>query len=345
VNPPSLIEAFKITKTFRIRRGPFAKKEAIKAVDEVSLRIGEGENLTIVGESGCGKTTLGRLTLGLIKPSSGRIHFEGKDIWKMNKKEFSYFRRNAQLIHQDPYSTLNPVRTIHQALAPPILHHKVVSSKDEAYREAARLLSIVGLNPPADFLERHPSRMSGGQMQRAATARTISISPKYIMADEVVSMLDASLRLGVVDLLLNLQKELKISFMFITHDLGIARYFTKKGGGRIGIMYLGKIVEIGEGETVIQRPLHPYTYTLIAATPIPDPQLTRKREIPPLKSLEIPKLTEVPPGCGFHTRCPYSKKICEKKVPELREVHSRRVACHYAEDFAKGHSDLPSHGL
>ena len=333
VNQSALIEALNITKTFGIRGGALTKKEWVRAVDEVSLQIGEGRNLAIVGESGCGKSTLGRLTLGLLKPSSGRIYFQGKDIWKMSKKEFNYFRRNAQIIQQDPYSTLNPVRTILQALAPPLLQHRVVENSDEAYQEAARLLSTVGLNPPADFLARHPSRMSGGQMQRVAISRAISITPKYIMADEVVSMLDASLRLGAVDLLLDLQKRLKISFMFITHDLAIARYFTVKGGGRIGVMYLGKIVEIGEGQAVIRRPAHPYTETLVAATPIPDPELTRKREIPPLKSLEIPRLTEVPPGCRFHTRCPYSEKICEQKVPELRELRSRKVACHFAERF------------
>ncbi len=329
----ALIEALNVTKTFEIRGGAFKEKKWIKAVDEVYLQVEEGGNLALVGESGCGKSTLGRLTLGLLRPSSGRICFQGKDIWKMGRKEFDYFRRNAQIIHQDPYSTLNPVRKIYNALAPPLLRHKVVRNREEAYQEAGRLLSTVGLNPPTDFLERYPSRMSGGQMQRVAIARAISISPKYVMADEVVSMLDASLRLSVVDLLLDLQKELKMSYMFISHDLGICRYFTMRGGGKMAVMYLGKIVEIGEGDAVIQRPGHPYTQTLVAATPIPDPQLTRKREIPPLKSMEIPKLTEVPPGCAFHTRCPYSEKICEEKVPELREVRSRKVACHFAEKF------------
>ena len=330
---PALIEAMDVTKTFRIRGKSLGGKRWIKAVDEVSLRIEEGENLTIVGESGCGKSTLGRLTLGLLRPSFGRILFQGEDIWKMSKKEFNHFRRNAQIIHQDPYSTLNPVRTIYQSLSPPLLQHKVAKDDEEAQEEASRLLSTVGLNPPTDFLERHPSRMSGGQMQRVAIARAISINPKYIMADEAVSMLDASLRLGVVDLLLNLQKDIEMSYVFITHDLGIARYFAMKGGGKMAVMYLGKIVEIGEGEILIQQPLHPYTQILIEATPIPDPELTRKREIPPLRSLEIPKLTEVPPGCRFHTRCPHSQKICEEKVPELREVFSRNVACHFAETF------------
>jgi len=251
----------------------------------------------------------------------------------MSRKEFREFRRNAQIIHQDPYSTLNPVRTIHQSLAPPLLHHRIARSKEEAIEIEKKLLLKVGLNPPEDFLNRYPSRMSGGQMQRVAIARAISIYPKFIMADEVTSMLDASLRLGIIDLMLDLQREFKTSYLFITHDLAIARYFTLKGGGEIGVMYLGRIVEVGGGEEIVQHPIHPYTQALVSSTPIPDPELTRKRGIPPLKSLELPKPTEIPPGCAFHTRCPYSEKICEEKVPEMRILGSRKVACHFAERF------------
>ncbi|KYH42176.1 MAG: peptide ABC transporter ATPase [Candidatus Bathyarchaeota archaeon B26-2] len=331
-NSDALIEAQNLSKIFEVRTGLF-KKGFIKAVNDVSLAIREKRNFTIVGESGCGKSTLGRLMLGLLKPSSGRILFEGKDIWKMSRKEFREFRRNAQIIHQDPYSTLNPVRTIHQSLAPPLLHHRIARSKEEAIEIEKKLLLKVGLNPPEDFLNRYPSRMSGGQMQRVAIARAISIYPKFIMADEVTSMLDASLRLGIIDLMLDLQREFKTSYLFITHDLAIARYFTLKGGGEIGVMYLGRIVEVGGGEEIVQHPIHPYTQALVSSTPIPDPELTRKRGIPPLKSLELPKPTEIPPGCAFHTRCPYSEKICEEKVPEMRILGSRKVACHFAERF------------
>lgn len=332
-NSNILIEAQNLSKIFEVRTGLLTKKGFIKAVNDVSLEIEKKRNFTIVGESGCGKSTLGRLMLGLLKPSSGKILFEGKDIWKMSRKEFREFRRNAQIIHQDPYSTLNPVRTIHQSLAPPLLHHRIARSKEEAIEMEKKLLLKVGLNPPEDFLNRYPSRMSGGQMQRVAIARAISIYPKFIMADEVTSMLDASLRLGIIDLMLDLQREFKTSYLFITHDLAIARYFTLKGGGEIGVMYLGRIVEIGGGEEIIQHPIHPYTQALVTSTPIPDPELTRKRGIPPLKSLELPKPTEIPPGCAFHTRCPYSEKICEEKVPEMKIFGSRKVACHFAERF------------
>jgi len=273
MNDDNLIEARNISKIFEVRGGLFSKKGMIKAVNNVSLQIKRKRNFTIVGESGCGKSTLGRLMLGLIKPSSGRILFEGKDIWKMSRKEFREFRRNAQIIHQDPYSTLNPVRTIHQSLAPPLLRHHIAKNKEEALQIEKNLLLKVGLNPPEDFLNRYPSRMSGGQMQRVAIARAISIRPKFVMADEVTSMLDASLRLDIIDLMLDLQREFKTSYLFITHDLAIARYFTLKGGGEIGVMYLGKIVEISGGEDLVQHPIHPYTQALVASTPIPDPDI------------------------------------------------------------------------
>jgi len=324
-----LIRVENLTRVFRIRG-----KKFIKAVDNVNLNIEEGKNLVLVGESGCGKSTLGKLTLGLIRPTSGHIYFMGKDIWKMTKKEFNEFRRNAQIVHQDPYSALNPVRTIFDSLSAPLLHYKIAKNKKEAYEKAAELLELVGLVPPWDFLNRYPSRMSGGQLQRVAIARAISVRPKYIVADEAVSMLDASLRLGIVDLFLDLQKKLGMSYLFITHDFGIARYFVLKGGGSMAVMYLGSIVEIGVGDSIIKNPLHPYTQVLIAVTPVPDPEVARRRELPKLRSLEVPRLTEAPPGCKFHTRCPYARDKCEKVVPELREVKGRLVACHFAEEFA-----------
>jgi len=323
-----LIKVENLTRIFRV-----GSKRFIKAVDGVSLDIQKGKNLVLVGESGCGKSTLGKLTLGLIKPTSGHVYFMGKDIWKMSKREFAEFRRNAQIVHQDPYSALNPVRTVFDSLSAPLLHYKVAKSKKEAYEKAAELLELVGLIPPSDFLDRYPSRMSGGQLQRVAIARAISVNPKYIVADEAVSMLDASLRLGIVDLFLDLQKKFGMSYLFITHDFGIARYFILKSGGSMAVMYLGSIVEIGVGDSIIKSPLHPYTQVLIAVTPVPDPKIARERELPKLRSLEVPRLTEVPPGCKFHTRCPYARDRCEKEVPRLREVKGRLVACHFAEEF------------
>ncbi|MEM3748038.1 MAG: dipeptide/oligopeptide/nickel ABC transporter ATP-binding protein, partial [Thermoproteota archaeon] len=219
-----LLQVVKVTKNF-VKGGLFSPRKAVRAVDNVSLEIGMVENVALVGESGCGKSTLGKLTLGLLKPDSGTILFEGKDIWSLRKEEFAKFRRNAQIIHQDPYTSLNPVRTIFQSLAPPLIRNKEVPNGKAAYERLKEVLTMVGLTPPEDFLNRYPARMSGGQMQRIILARAVSLRPKFIVADEAVSMLDASLRLGAVDLMLELQKKFGMSYLFITHDLGIARYF------------------------------------------------------------------------------------------------------------------------
>lgn len=327
-----LLKIINVTKEF-VKGGLFSSKKAVRAVDSVSLEIGRVENVALVGESGCGKSTLGKLTLGLLKPDSGQILFEGRDIWTLKKEEFSNFRRNAQIIHQDPYTSLNPVRTIFQSLAPPLIRNKEVPDSKAAYERLRELLTMVGLTPPEDFLNRYPARMSGGQMQRIILARAVSLRPKYVVADEAVSMLDASLRLGAVDLMLELQKKFRVSYLFITHDLGIARYFILKGRGKIAMMYLGSIVEAGEGDSVIQRPIHPYTRVMMTAISVPDPKLTRSRPLPSLRSLDVPRLEQVPSGCKFHPRCPYAEKICEEKVPELRAFDSRLVACHFAERF------------
>lgn len=320
-----LMRVEKVSKIFSVS-GMFRTKSYIKAVDNVSLELCENEILALVGESGCGKSTLGRLMLALLKPSSGHIYYDGKDIWNLNKKEFKEFRKNAQLIPQDPYSTLNPMKKVISALMPPLLHYKIARNRREARKIAAELLTMVGLYPPEDFFNRFPCRLSGGQLQRISIARAISVNPKFIVADEAVSMLDASLRIEILNLLLDLKEKLKTAYLFITHDFAIARYFARNG--RIAVMYLGNIVEIGKTEDVIQRPIHPYSQALLMAVPIPDPKIARSRGLPKLKSLEIPSLINPPPGCKFNTRCPYAEKICLEKAPELREVKGRLVACH-----------------
>jgi len=315
------------TRLFRTGGGLFAEKKYICAVDNVFFSLEEGDTLALVGESGCGKSTLGRLTLALLKPTSGQILYKGKDVWGMNKNEFKEFRRNAQIVHQDPYDTLNPMRTIFQSLAPPLSHYKIARNRQEIRGKTEELLELVGLIPPDDFLRRHPSRLSGGQMQRIAIARAISVNPKFLVADEAVSMVDASLRIEVLDLLFDLKKRFGMTCLFITHDFGVARYFAKHG--RVMIMYLGSIVEVGPTDDVILEPMHPYTKTLIASVPVPDPKLTRSKGLPPLRSLEVPSLTQVPPGCKFNPRCPYAEKTCADKVPELKAVSKERfVACH-----------------
>jgi len=316
-----------LTRLFGAGGGLFRERKFICAVDGVSFSMEEGDTLALVGESGCGKSTLGRLTLALLRPTGGRILYRGRDVWSMNRNEFKEFRRNAQIVHQDPYDTLNPMRTIFQSLAPPLNHYEIVHNGQELRKKSAELLELVGLVPPDDFLRRHPSRLSGGQMQRIAIARAISVNPKFLVADEAVSMLDASLRIEVLDLLLDLKNRFGMTCLFITHDFGVARYFAKRG--RVMIMYLGSIVEVGSTDDVILDPVHPYTKTLIACVPVPDPKLTRRKGLPPLRSLEVPSLTQVPPGCKFHPRCPYAEKICVEKVPELKTIGKERfVACH-----------------
>jgi oligopeptide/dipeptide ABC transporter ATP-binding protein len=316
-----------VTMLFQIGGSLFGEKKHICAVDNVSFTIEKGDSISLIGESGCGKTTLGKLTLALLKPSSGRILFEGKDVWTMSKTEFRDFRKNAQIVHQDPYDSLNPMRNIFQSLSPPIIHHKIARGRQEVREKVAELLESVGLVPPEDFMYRYPSRMSGGQLQRISIARAISVNPKFLLADEAVSMIDASLRIEILDILINLEKKLDMACLLITHDFGAARYFAKNG--KAIIMYLGSIVEIGPTDDIILEPLHPYTKTLLASVPVPDPKLTRSRGLPPLRSLEVPSLTQVPSGCKFHPRCPDSKKECAEKVPELKNVGKGRfVACH-----------------
>lgn len=319
-----MISAKDLTRTFEVGGGLFVRRKQICAVDSVSFSIGEGDTVALVGESGCGKSTLGRLMIGLLKPTSGQVLYEGRDIWSMNKDEMKAFRRNSQIVHQNPYDTLNPVRTLEQSLSAPLLHYKITGRKD-VKKKVSELLSMVGLLPPEHFLDRYSARLSGGQMQRAAIARAVSINPKFIVADEAISMLDASLRIALLDILLELKRRQEMSCLFITHDFSTTRYFAM--GGRVIVMYLGSIVEMGEMEEVLQKPLHPYTKMLISSVPIPDPKLTRQRKIPPLRSLDVPSLTEVPSGCKFRTRCPYAESVCTEK-PEMTKIKRRLVACH-----------------
>jgi oligopeptide/dipeptide ABC transporter ATP-binding protein len=322
----TLLETKNVTKIFEVKTK--TKKEKLVAVENVSINIEKGRDLVIVGESGSGKSTLGKIVLGLMKPDFGTVLYKGKDIWKMTKEEWKNFRRNAQIIHQDPYSSLNPMRTIFQTLSPPLIQYNLAKSSQDVQKRVSELLSLVGLVPPSDFMNRYPSRMSGGQMQRVAIARAISINPELIVADEAVSMLDASLRVEIVDLLLNLKNKLGTSFLFITHDFGIARYFIKKGGGKVAVMYLGNIVELGEGDSVIQKPMHPYTKALIASVPIPDPVKAKASEVPSLRSLDLTQPRINFKGCKFASRCSYVREICSNEAPLLRLVDDREVACH-----------------
>ncbi len=324
-----LIEVKELKVYFPVRRGFFGKIGYVKAVDGVDLVIDKGDIVTLVGESGCGKTTLGKAIAGLVKPTSGSILYKGKDIARLSKNEYMEYRRSVQIVHQDPFSSLNPTKTVFQTLSVALKRWGIAKRRNELIEKVSELLEMVGLTPPEDFLNKYPHQLSGGQRQRVVIARAISVKPELIVADEPITMIDVSLRIGILDLMLDLQKKLGTAYLFITHDFGAARYFTAKGGGVIAVMYLGNIVEMGPAEEVIHNPLHPYTKVLMSAVPVPDPELSRKKKPIKLRSLDIPSPLNPPPGCKFHTRCPYAFDKCGRDIPKLVEVKKNHwVACH-----------------
>jgi len=328
-----IIELKDVNMTFK--RGWLMRRAQVQAVVKASLNIKEGEILALVGESGCGKTTLGKIMAGLLRPTSGQVLYKGKDIWKMSRGEFQEYRRNAQIVHQDSYAALNPVRTIYQSLSAPFLHYHSAKNRREAREKVAELLELMGLTPPEEFLDKYPHQLSGGQRQRVVLARAVSLRPKLIVADEPVSMIDVSLRLSILDLMHRLNEEFGIAFLYITHDLATARYFVK--GGRIAVMYLGQLVETGKLGQVLEKPRHPYLQALLSAVPVPDPRKAREKRPLPLRSLELPDPTNPPSGCRFHPRCPYAEEICAQEIPALRPLDGRFIACHLAERIPEWH--------
>jgi len=319
-----LIELDAVTRTFST---PFGE---VTAVDRVSLGFDAAEVLCIVGESGCGKTTTGRLLAGLIRPSNGTLRYKGTDVWLKKGADLREFRKAVQLVHQDPYASLNPTRTVAQTLMAPLLHHKRVSGNRAATAAATELLERVGLAPARDFLEKYPHQLSGGQRQRVSIARALSVEPRVIVADEAVSMVDVSIRISLLNLLLSLRREFGVTIVLITHDLAVARYFGRDG--RIAVMYLGRVVELGPSETLVVDPAHPYAEALIAAIPEADPTTTRTKERIVLRSADVPSLLELPTGCTFHPRCPrFEAGLCDVVRPDLLAIPGdREVACHVA---------------
>ena len=320
-----------INMYFKKRTSIFAKPTNAGAIVDVSVDINQGEIVALVGESGCGKTTMGKVICGLLKPTSGTVYFKGQDISKMDKKSYKEFREGVQLVQQDSYAALNSARTIYQSLAEPLISKKLVKNHKEARARVSELLKTVSLNPPEQFLQKYPHQLSGGQRQRILMARAISMNPKVIVADEPISMIDVSLRISILKLMADLNKNLGIAFVYITHDLATARYIAQNG--KIAVMYLGKIVETGDVNLVIENARHPYLQALLSAVPIPDPTIAKLGKKLPLKSLDMPSITNPPKGCRFNPRCIYATEVCEKEEPKLVSCGQEFVACHNVEEI------------
>lgn len=307
---------------FRVRKG-FFNTEVVRAVDGIDLRLGPGEVVAVVGESGSGKTTLGRVSLGLVAPTAGRVLFDNRDITTLPVRGRKAFRRRAQAIFQDPFASIDPYMTIYDSVVEPLVIH-AIGSEDEQRQRVYQALRDVRLTPAPEMAEKYPHLLSGGQRQRVGIARALILQPDYIVADEPVSMVDASSRAELLALLRNLRDRFQIAFLYITHDIATARHFAP----RIVVMYLGRIVESGPVADVIDNPLHPYTQALIAAVPEPDPT-NRLHERPSLPG-EPPSPIHVPAGCSFHPRCPeYMPGVCELASPQLSEIEPDHfVACY-----------------
>jgi peptide/nickel transport system ATP-binding protein len=306
----ALIELCDVTRAFG------EGDERIIAVDSISLAIEPGEIVCLVGESGCGKSTTGRLVAGLLPPTAGQIRFQGEDIHTMERPAYRRYRHAVQIVHQDPYASLNPTQTVRQIITTPLLRHGQSLSRAHAEKQAIHLLEVVDLNPARDFLNKYPHQLSGGQRQRVSVARALTLNPSFIVADEAVSMVDVSIRVSLLNMLARLRHELEVTFLFITHDLALAKYFAWEG--RIVVMYLGRVIEEGPTPRVIQNPRHPYTQALLAAVPEADPEVARHKQAIELRSANIPSLLDLPPGCTFHPRCPYFVPgQCDTAVPPL----------------------------
>jgi oligopeptide transport system ATP-binding protein len=314
-----LVETRDLRKYFPVRRGFWGgAAAAVRAVDGVSLRVAAGETLGIVGESGCGKTTLGRLVLRLLDASAGKVYFNGEDLEGMGAAGLRRLRRQMQIVFQDPYSSLNPRMTVGRAVGEGLRIHGIVP-RDQVADRVVELLRVVGL--PAEAARRYPHEFSGGQRQRIGIARALAVEPSFIVADEPVSALDVSVQAQVVNLLQDLQRDLGLSYLFIAHDLSVVRHIAD----RVAVMYLGRIVEEGARDRLYEAPLHPYTRALLQAVPRPDPSAPRRRTV---LGGDVPNPAAVPPGCPFHPRCPERRDACRHEIPRLVDAgDGHRVAC------------------
>ncbi|MCC7362637.1 MAG: ABC transporter ATP-binding protein [Anaerolineales bacterium] len=322
-----LLETVDVVKSFPVRKGFLGRKQLLVAVDGVSLAINKGETLGMVGESGCGKSTLGLTIMRLYEPTSGRVLIEGQDIATLDPQRLREARRQMQMIFQDPFASLDPRLTVAHLIREPLDIHGI-GTVAERTAEVRRLLRITGM--PSDAAARFPSEFSGGQQQRIGIARALALQPKLLICDEPVSALDVSVQAQILNLLRDIQQQFELTYLFISHNISVTAFMSR----RIGVMYLGKLVEIGPSQDILNRPFHPYTQALLKAIPRPVPK--RKRDKRAILG-EIPSPINPPSGCRFHPRCPLAQEICRQTVPETRELAPEHlVACHFAEQAAAG---------
>ncbi|MEH7443239.1 dipeptide ABC transporter ATP-binding protein [Bacillus sp. JJ1122] len=315
-----LLKVDNLKKYFPITGGVFGKQTgSVKAVDDISFWVNKGETLGLVGESGCGKSTTGRMLMRLTDPTEGQVVFEGKDLVTLSDSDMRKTRKDMQMVFQDPFASLNPRHTVEKILEEPLIVHGI-GTKQERKKMVKEMLEVVGLS--SYHAKRYPHQFSGGQRQRIGIARALMTRPKLIIADEPVSALDVSIQSQVLNLLEDLQKEFQLTYIFIAHDLGVVKHISD----RVGVMYLGRLVEITDADKLYEKPLHPYTKALLAAVPIPDPEIKRDRE---LLTGDIPSPANPPKGCAFHTRCKECMEVCKTDRPELREIEPGHfAACH-----------------
>ena len=319
-----IIKIENLEKSFKVKSSSLKRSARVRAVNQVSFNIGKGETLGLVGESGCGKSTLGRTILKVHEPDGGKIIFDGTDITGFSHRQMQPCRRRMQMIFQDPYASLNPRFTVGELIGEPMEIYGLYK-KAEREERVQELLKTVGLKP--DHIRRYPHEFSGGQRQRIGIARTLALNPEFIVCDEPISALDVSIQSQIINLLEQIQEERKLSYLFIAHDLGMVRHISH----RIGVMYLGYLVEVGEADEVCTHPMHPYTQALMSAVPRPDPRAARQQQRIMLEG-EIPSPLDIPKGCPFCTRCPQARDVCRGLRPELKAVDGRKVACHLIEE-------------
>mgnify|MGYP005858558205 CR=1 FL=1 len=321
-NQDVLLKVEHLKKYYSIKSSSLrGKKSVVKAVDDISFDVKIGETFGIVGESGCGKSTMGKSVIRLIEPTEGKVILDGQDFTSLKGKELQEARDKIKLIFQDPYASLNPRMTVKDIIAEPIDIAKCYKTKEERDARVVEVMKQVGLN--LDYMYRYPHEFSGGQRQRISIARTLALNPEFIVCDEPISALDVSIQAQIINLLKNIQKELGIAYLFIAHDLSMVKHISD----RIGVMYLGHLVEEGDSKELYANPMHPYTKALLSAVPIPDPLVGKSRKRIMLEG-ELPSPINPPSGCPFRTRCPYANEKCANEMPKMKEINGRKVACH-----------------